>query len=342
LMQEWSTLYEAYGKGEKSPLPEPQLQYGDYALEQRQEMQGKQIEEQMAYWKKQLEGMPRVLDLPTDKKRPARQSFRGGAQQRLLSTDLRDGLNAVAKQERATLFMTLLAAFQVLLMRYSGQEDFGVGTVVANRNQRKTEELIGFFLNTLVVRASLGGEPTFREVLQRVRKAALSAYEYQDLPFERLVEELAPARDLSRSPVFQVMFTLRTAPAKKFEFAGLRLEDFETDLNTSKFDLIMSVEEKKHEAEILINYDADLFEAETIRRMLEHYEHLLEAMVANSDQPVWALPMMGEFEQQILSGWEHSMPVSRGGQRGEPGGSLSFQNGSGSGIPSRHLYARFA
>jgi len=313
LMKEWSTLYEAYGKGEKSLLPEPQLQYGDYALKQRQGMQGKEIERQMEYWKEQLEGMPGVLHLPTDKKRPAQQSFRGGTEQRRLSADLLGGLNAVAKQEKASLFMTLLAAFQVLLMRYSGQEDFGVGTVVANRNQRETEELIGFFLNTLVVRAGLCGEPTFREALQRMRNAALGAYEHQDLPFERLVEELAPSRDMSRSPVFQVVFTLRKAPEKEFEFAGLRLEDFETDLNTSKFDLIMAVEEREHEAEVVINYVADLFEAETIRRMLEHYEHLLEAIVANPDQPVWALSMMGELEQQTLSGWKHSMPVPCGG-----------------------------
>jgi amino acid adenylation domain-containing protein len=314
LMQEWSTLYEAYGNGENSPLPEPQLQYGDYALKQRQRMQGKQIRQQIEYWKEQLEGMPGVLDLPTDKKRPAQQSFRGGTVQRHLRADLRARLNALAKQEKASLFMTMLAAFQVLLMRYSSQKDFGVGTVVANRNQREMEELIGFFLNTLVLRASLGREPTFREALQRVRQAALGAYEHQDLPFERLVEELAPGRDTSRNPVFQVVFTLRKAAEKKFEFAGLTLEDFETDLNTSKFDLIMAVEEREHEAEVVINYVADLFEADTIRRMLEHYEHLLEAIVANSDQAVWALPMMGELEQQILTDWQDSMPVSRGGK----------------------------
>jgi surfactin family lipopeptide synthetase A len=314
LMKEWSALYEAYGKGEKSPLPEPPLQYGDYALTQRQGMQGRQFEQHMEYWKDQLEGMPGVLDLPTDRKRPAQQSFRGGTEQRRLSADLRDRLNAVAKQERASLFMTMLAAFQVLLMRYSGQEDFGVGTVVANRNQRETEELIGFFLNTLVVRARLGGEPTFREVLQRVRKAALSAYEHQDLPFERLVEELAPSRDIGRNPVFQVVFTLRKAPAKKVEFGGISLEDFETELNTSKFDLIMAVEEREHDAEVMINYVADLFEAETIRQMLEHYEHLLEAIAANSDQPVWALSMMGELEKQNISSWQQSMPVSRSGK----------------------------
>ncbi len=312
LMKEWSTLYEVYGKSEKSPLPELQLQYADYALKQRQEMQGKWIESQMKYWKEQLDGMPGVLDLPTDKKRPANQSFRGGTEWRSLSVDLRDRMNSAAKQGRATLFMALLAAFQVLLMRYSGQEDFGVGTVVANRNERETEELIGFFLNTLVIRARLGGEPTFREVLQSVREAALGAFEHQDLPFERLVEQLAPSRDMGRSPVFQVVFTLRKASEKKVEFAGLSLEDFETDLNTSKFDLIMAIEEREHEAEVVINYVADLFEAGTIRRMLEHYQHLLEAIVADSNQSVWALSMMGKLEQQILFGWQRPMPVSRG------------------------------
>lgn len=314
LMKEWSTLYQAYGRGEKSSLPQLQFQYGDYALKQRQRMQGKQIEQQMEYWKEQLAGMPRVLDLPIDKKRPAQQSFRGGTEQRRLLGDLRDRLNAVATQEKASLFMTLLAAFQVLLMRYSGQEDFGVGTVVANRKQRETEELIGFFLNTLVMRVRLGGEPTFRETLQRVRQAALNGYEHQDLPFEKLVEELAPSRDVGRNPVFQVVFTLRKATEKKSAFAELTLEDFETDVNTSKFDLVMAVEEREHDAEVVINYVADLFEAETIQRMLEHYEHLLEAIVANSDQSVWALPMMGGLEQQIISDWEQSIRVPRGGK----------------------------
>ena len=314
LMKEWSKLYEAYGKGEKSPLPELRLQYGDYALKQRQGMQGEQFERQMGYWKEQLKGMPQVLDLPTDQKRPVQQSFRGGTERRVLSNHLREGLNEAGKREKVSLFMTLLAAYQVLLMRYSGQEDFGVGTVVANRNQRETEELIGFFLNTLVVRANLRGQPTFREALQRVRKAALGAYEHQDLPFEKLVEELAPGRDVSRTPVFQVVFTLRKASAEKFEFAGLKLEGFETDLNTSKFDLIMAIQEDKHEAEVVINYAADVFAGETIRRMLEHYEHLLEGAVADPNQSVWALPIMGKLEEQILCGWNRAMPVSRGGK----------------------------
>jgi amino acid adenylation domain-containing protein len=310
LMNEWSTLYEAYVKGEESPLPELQLQYGDYALEQRQKMQGNLIGRQMEYWKKQLEGMPQVLDLPTDKPRPVHQSFRGGTEHRCLSADLRDRLNALAKRERASLFMTLLAAFQVLLMRYSGQRDFGVGTVVANRDRRETENLIGFFLNTLVMRARFHGEPIFREVLQRVRQSALGAFEHQDLPFERLVEELASGRDIGRNPVFQAVFTLRKAPDKNFKFAGLRLEDFETDLNTSKFDLIMGIEEREHEVDIVINYVADLFEAQTIQRMLEHYEHLLESIVADIDQSVWALSMMGKPERQMLSCWQQMTPAS--------------------------------
>jgi surfactin family lipopeptide synthetase A len=314
LMKEWSRLYEAYGKGDESPLPEPKMQYGDYALKQRQEMQGKKFEQWMEYWKEQLKGMPQVLDLPTDTKRPAQQSFRGGTEQRSLSRHLRDGLNEIGKREKASLFMTLLAAYQVLLMRYSGQEDFGVGTVVANRDQRETEDLIGFFLNTLVMRANLRGGPTFREVLRDVRRAALGAYEHQELPFEKLVEELAPARDASRTPVFQVVFTLRQVAAERFEFPGLEVENFETDLNTSKFDLIMGVQEDKHQADVVINYAADVFAGETIQRMLEHYEHLLEGVVANPDRPVWALPMMSTLEEQILSGWNHLMPASRGGR----------------------------
>jgi hypothetical protein len=189
LLSEWGKLYEAYGKGEESPLPELEMQYGEYALEQRERLSKGKFQQQMDYWKGQLKGMPQVLELPADHVRPARESFRGGTEQRSLSSDLFEGLNAVAKGERASLFMTLLAACQVLLMRYTGQEDFGVGTVVANRKRAEMESIIGFFLNTLVMRANLGGEPTFREVLQRVRAAALAGYEHQDVSFEKLVEE---------------------------------------------------------------------------------------------------------------------------------------------------------
>jgi amino acid adenylation domain-containing protein len=303
LMKELGRLYEAYGRGEESPLPELEMQYGEYALEQREELSGGKFQQQMEYWKRELEGMPHLLELPTDYVRPARESFRGASEQRILRSGLLEGLNALGRAEKATLLMTMLAAFQVLLMRYSGQEDFGVGTVVANRKRTETKDLIGFFLNTLVIRANLGGKPSFREMLRRVREAVLGGYEHQDLAFEKLVEELAPVRDVSRSPVFQVAFTLRRSMEGKSELGGLEMIPFELDPGTSKFDLIMGVEEAGQNAVIGLNYSKDLFEAQTIRHMLEHYERLLEGIVADADQPVWALPMMSEFDEKLLSSW---------------------------------------
>jgi len=310
-MDELGKLYAAYGRGEESPLPELEMQYGEYALEQREGLRGGKFQQQMEYWKKQLQEMPQVLALPTDYVRPARESFRGGTEQEILRSDLLESLNAVGRGEKASLLMTLLAAFQVLLMRYSGQEDFGVGTVVANRKRQETKGLIGFFLNTLVIRANLGGEPTFRDVLRRVREAVLDGYEHQDLPFEKLVEELAPDRDVSRSPVFQVAFTLRRGSADKSELGGLELVPFALDPGTSKFDLIMSVEEARQSAVVGLNYSRDLFDASTIRHMLQHYEHLLEAIVADADQPIWAVPMMGELDKRVLSSWNGAGSVSR-------------------------------
>ena len=267
LMEELEELYEAYGRGDESPLPELEMQYGDYALEQWEGLRGEKFQQQMEYWQKQLNRMPQVLELPTDHVRPAQQSFRGGVQARDLESDLLEGLNAMGRGEGASLFMTLLAAFQVLLMRYTGQEDFGVGTTITNRSRTNLHGLIGFFLNTLVIRANLGGGPTFREILRQVRHTALSAYEHQDLPFEKLVEELAPDRDLSRSPVVQVMFTVRRPTDS--EFGPFQLSEFETDIRTSKFDLTMFVEESR-EPKIALNFSTDIFETETIKRMLGH------------------------------------------------------------------------
>jgi amino acid adenylation domain-containing protein len=310
LMRELGQFYEAYGRGEGSPLPELGMQYGEYALEQREGLSGGKFQQQMEYWKAQLEGMPHVLELPADHERPARESFRGASEQRILRSGLLEGLNALGRAEKASLLITMLAAFQVLLMRYTGQEDFGVGTVVANRKRMETKELIGFFLNTLVIRANLGGEPAFREMLRRVREAVLGGYEHQDLAFEKLVEELAPDRDVSRSPVFQVAFTLRRSIEGKSELGGLEMVPFELDPGTSKFDLIMGVEEAGQNAVIGLNYSKDLFEAETIRHMLEHYERLLEGVVADADQPIWAMPMMSELDEKVLSGWNCARPAS--------------------------------
>ncbi|MGB8128330.1 MAG: condensation domain-containing protein, partial [Candidatus Angelobacter sp.] len=305
LMSEWGKLYEAYVRGEESPLPQLGMQYGEYALEQKQGLHRGEVDRHMGYWKEQLKGMPQVLELPTDHVRPARQSFRGGIEQRSLSSDLLEGLNAVGKGERASLFMTLLAVCQVLLMRYSGQVDFGVGTVVANRKRLEMEQIIGFFLNTLVIRANLDGEPTFREVLRRVRKAALGGYEHQNLSFEKLVEELAPERDVSRTPIFQVLFTTLGEP-DELKFGELELSGLEIDIGMSKFDLVVSVQEATQGAAITINYATDLFEAETICRMLGHYEQLLKAVVGNASQQVRNLSLLTEPEMAQLERWNRT------------------------------------
>lgn len=311
MVKELGKLYEAYARGEESPLPELPMQYGEYALEQREGLSGGKFQQHMEYWKGQLAGMPHVLELPTDHARPVRESFRGASEQRILRAGLLERVNALGREEKASLLMTMLATFQVLLMRYSGQEDFGIGTVVANRKRMETKEMIGFFLNTLVIRSALRGQPTFREVLRRVRESVLAGYEHQDLAFEKLVEELAPERDVSRSPVFQVAFTLlRRSTEGKSELGGLEIAPFELDPGTSKFDLILGVEEAGQNAALNLNYSKDLFEAETIRHMLEQYERLLEGIAANADQPVWALPMMSAQDEQVLSRWNSSKPSS--------------------------------
>jgi len=299
LWKELSSLYEAFEKGEQSPLPEIGMQYKDYALRQKEWMRSAKFREQMEYWKRQLKGMPEVLSLPTDFPRPETQSFRGRIELRDLRSGLLESLNALSRQERGSLFMVLMAACQVLLMRYSGQEDFAVGTVIANRNRLETQQLIGFFLSTMVIRANLQGQPTFRQVLRRVREAMLGAFANQELPFEKLVEELAPNRDVSRAPLFQVAFTLVSTPPARLELGQSETSEVLVDLDTSKFDLAMVVDEGKDSAAVALNYNTDLFEANTIRRMLAQYEHLLEGIVADPDQPVRTLPMENALDRDL-------------------------------------------
>ncbi|HET9365049.1 MAG TPA: condensation domain-containing protein, partial [Candidatus Angelobacter sp.] len=305
LLRELGKLYEAYGKGEESPLSELRTQYGEYALEQRERLREGKFQQHMEYWKEQLKGMPQVLELPTDYARPARQSFRGETAYRFLPIGLLNSLNAVGREEKVSLFMILMAVCQVLMMRYSGQEDFGIGTPVANRKRIQTEQLIGFFLNTLVIRANLGGEPTFLTVLRRVRAAALGGYEHQDLSFEKLVEELAPDRDVSRTPIFQVLFTY-LGEGDKLEFGDIELGGFGVEIGMSKFDLAMSVEEGGQGGAATINYTTDLFESETIQRMLGHYEQLLKAVVENPAQRVWNMPLLTEPERKQLEQWNQT------------------------------------
>ena len=244
------------------------------------------------------------FELPTDRPRPAVQSYRGARESSVFSKAFTDQLQALSRKEGVTLFMTLLAAFQTLLHRYSGQEDIAVGTPIAGRTRSETEGLIGFFVNTLVLRSDLSANPTFRELLARVRKVALEAYEHQDLPFEKLVEELHPDRDLSRSPLFQVMFAHQNVPRQTFELPGLTVSPVEINNDTAKFDLSLYTRDETQGLKASLEYNTDLFDAATVKRLLGHFEVLLEGIVANPDQRLSELPILTEAERhQLLVEW---------------------------------------
>ncbi len=303
LWQELATLYAAFSRGEPDPLPEMPIQYADYAVWQRQWLQGKVLETQLSYWTKQLSNTS-VLELPTDRPRPAVQSYRGARQSLAFTKVFTDQLQALSRKEGVTFFMTLLAALQTLLHRYSGQEDIAVGTPIAGRTRSETEGLIGFFVNTLVLRSELSANPTFRELLARVRKVALEAYEHQDLPFEKLVEELHPDRDLSRSPLFQVMFAHQNVPRQTFELPGLTVSPVEINNYTAKFDLSLYTTVETQGLKACLEYNTDLFDAATVKRMLGHFEVLLEGIVANPDQRLSELPILTSAERhQLLVEW---------------------------------------
>ena len=245
LFQELSVLYESFSTGQPSPLSPLPIQYADFAVWQRQWLQGEISDSQLAYWKKQLGGAS-VLELPTDHPRPPVQTFRGSKQCFFVPKSLTERLKAISREEGTTLFMTLLAAFQTLLHRYTGQDDIIVGSPVAGRNRTDVEGLIGFFVNTLILRTDFCGDPNFRELLGRVRKVALDAYAHQDLPFEKLVEELHPHRNSSHSPLFQVLFVLQNAPTRALRLAGLTTTPLEVESETATFDLsLLMVEEVK-------------------------------------------------------------------------------------------------
>ncbi|HEY4587604.1 MAG TPA: condensation domain-containing protein, partial [Thermoanaerobaculia bacterium] len=243
LARELSELYQAFAQGLPSPLPALPVQYADFALWQRRWLAGEVLEAELAWWRERLAGLPPALELPADRPRPARQSFRGGLRHRRLEPGAGADLAALSRRHGATLFMTLAAAFDTLLLRYTGEEDLAVGTPIAGRGGAEIQGLIGFFVNTLVLRTGLGGDPSFAELLRRVRATALAAYAHQDLPFEKLVEELAPVRDLSRSPLFQVVFALEAERAALAELgSGVTLEPLAVTLDSAKFDLTLAVE----------------------------------------------------------------------------------------------------
>jgi amino acid adenylation domain-containing protein len=304
LRRELGALYGAFAAGRPSPLAEPAFQYGDFAAWQRRWLSGEALAGQLAYWRERLAGRPAALELPADRTRPPVQSFRGGTLALVFPAGLATGLRALARGEGSTPFMTSLAAFSALLGRFTGQPDLVVGSPVAGRTEEGIEGLIGFFVNTLPLRADLTGDPTFRALLGRVRESALSAYAHQDLPFERLVEELHPERDLSRSPLFQVMFSLD--PMQGGELSpGLGCELLGVDTGTAKFDLSLFLEQEEGGLRAVLEYATDLFDAPTVARLGRSYLRLLAGLVEEgAGLRVSGLPLLGEAERwQILGEW---------------------------------------
>ncbi|HSG38221.1 MAG TPA: condensation domain-containing protein, partial [Thermoanaerobaculia bacterium] len=301
LLREIAALYEAFSQGRPSPLPEPPVQYADFAVWQRGWLQGEILEAQIAHWKDRLAGAPQVLALPADRPRPAVPTHHGGLRRVALPASLSAAVLGLCRRYGATPFMTLVAAWAVLLARHAGQEEVLVGTPVAGRNRREVEDLIGLFINTLVLRADLRGGPGFHEMLAKVREASLDAFSHQDLPFERLVGEIAVDRDLRSSPVFQALFILQNAPMGPLELPGLTLRPDFTWSGTAKLDLTLSLEETAGGFSGFLEYDADLFDPATAERLAARYERLLAAVAAAPEAPVRDLPLMPEAERhQVL------------------------------------------
>jgi len=315
-LRELTALYEAFLAGRASPLPELPIQYADFAAWQQRWLDEGGSESGLAYWKEQLRDAPALLELPTDRPRPAMQTYRGARHSISLDKALIDKLTALAHQEGCTLFMVLVAAFQALLARYSGREDVVIGTPVANRNHAETERLIGYFLNVLVLRGDLSGDPQFVDLLGRARRMALAAYAHQDLPFEKLVAELQPARHLGYSPVFQVLFILQNAPKAGDGFGGLTWQPFEIDTGISKFDLTLNLEETAEGCAGWIEYATDLFDADRIVRFADDFRALLEGVAARPNARLSHLPLLGAPGPELRAASRFSR-ISENGARGQ-------------------------
>lgn len=333
LIRELACFYTAFVEGRSPGLAPLPLQYVDFSQWQRNWLQGDVLEKQLTYWRKQLQDLP-GLELPSDHPRPAVQSYRGATYPLQMSPTLTQSLDTLSQQAGVSLFMLLLAAFQTLLYRYTGQTDIPIGSPIANRHHSELEGLIGFFVNSLVLRTSLAGNPTFRELLERVRNVALEAYEHQDLPFEKLVEELDPDRDLSRNPLFQVAFALQNAPMQALELPGLILEPAPLESGSTRFDLEVHLWEPTHGLRSLwksqeglsgfISYSTDLFDRDRIARLIGHFQTILEGIVANPDTRLSDLPLLTPAErQQIFGEWSRPSldvsPISKGEVEITPG-----------------------
>ncbi|MBK1986127.1 amino acid adenylation domain-containing protein [Sphaerospermopsis aphanizomenoides BCCUSP55] len=310
LFEELQALYPAYCAGIISPLLPLLIQYADFTLWQRKWLNGAVLEAQLNYWKQQLGGNLPILELPTDRPRPRVQTYAGATKSFVLSSELTANITFLAQQEGVTLFMTLLTAFKVLLCRYSRQEDVIVGTPIAGRNRREIEGLMGFFVNTLALRTDLSDHPSFRELLSRVRQVCLEAYTNQDVPFEQLVEVLQPERNLSHTPIFQVMFALQNAPMGELQLPNLSVKGLEPLVQTAKFDLTVSMEERNGKLIGEWEYNTDLFDAATIERMMENFQILLSGILTNPEQSIWQLPLLTAGEKhQLLVEWNQNIVI---------------------------------
>jgi non-ribosomal peptide synthetase component F len=307
-VHELATLYQAFHNGQPSPLPPLPIQYVDFAYWQRQWLQGEVLEEELDYWRQKLEGAPTLLELPTDRPRPPVQTYNGAALYFNVPVDLVRRLESFSQEEGVTLFMTLMAVFKVMLHRYARQDDICVGTPIANRSRAELEPLIGFFVNTLVMRTDLSGSPSFRELMTRILETALGAYDHQDLPFEYLVDHLGIERSMSHSPLFQVMFTLDsvTATTRELRLSDLVIHSVETDVTTARFDLVLSMIQDGDSLAGAMEYNTDLFDQETIQRMVAHFLTLLEDAMARPDTPIDRLRLITDAELTQLRAWNQT------------------------------------
>ncbi len=307
LVKEIASLYDAYINNRAPSLLPLQLHYTDYAAWQREWLSGDELDRQLSYWTKQLTGLPPVLELPTDRPRPAIKSSRGALASFTLDDDLSDEIQSLARQEGVTVYMFMLAAFQTLLYRYTGQDDIAVGSAIANRTRSEIENLIGFFVNTLVLRTDLSGDPGFKELLQRVRDVAFGAYAHQDLPFEMLVEALQPQRNLSYTPLFQVGFDLQEVPVKRLEMPGLTISPLDAHAGSAAFDLLMSINQSPGKLSGSLEFNTDLFDEITIQRLLDHFKQLLKSITADLDLEISKLQILTERElRQLLVDWNQT------------------------------------
>jgi len=317
LFRELTHCYEAFTNGKEPQLPDLPLQYAEYAHWQREYLAGDVLAQQVAYWKRKLAGAQTMLDLPTDHSRPKEHGWRGATAELTFETNVLNALKEFAQSEGATLFMVSMAAFQALLWRYTGQDSILVGTPTAARSQMEIENLIGFFVNTLVFRADFASDMTFRELVRQVRECALEAYARQDVPFEKLVEELVPQRLMNTTPLFQVMFTFQNIPKQVFQISGLEMEELEFETGIAKFDLsVEAFEDDEKRFHFRFEYNTDLFEKRTIEKTIEHFRNLVNAALSNPDELVSLMPLMaGREREQIVEQWNDTAVSYAAGNR---------------------------